>query len=151
MPKKIIYAEDAIDALMEILDRPNHAEFLYTDEICKALEDLPSAQPTQNNTSNALTSLDCIDRQAAIDALGEKPLVWDDLSDFDLGKAAQWSDDVDAIKELPSAQPEIIRCRDCKYYADNSVPQEQMYVCDLDGYRWSPDSYCSFAERKEDE
>ena len=48
---------------------------------------------------------DLIDRQAAIDALGEKPLVWDDLSDFDLGKAAQWSDDVDAIKALPSAQP----------------------------------------------
>ena len=47
-----------------------------------------------------------ITKQAAIDALGEKPLVWDDLSDFDLGKAAQWSDDVDAIKELPSAQPQ---------------------------------------------
>ena len=30
----------AIDALMEILDRPNHAEFLYTDEICKALSAL---------------------------------------------------------------------------------------------------------------
>lgn len=49
-----------------------------------------------------------ITKQAAIDALGEKPLVWDDLSDFDLGKAAQWSDDVDAIKALPSAQPQWI-------------------------------------------
>lgn len=46
-----------------------------------------------------------------------------------------------------------IRCRECKhyYYADNRIPQEQMCVCDLDGDRWSPDSYCSFAERKEDE
>lgn len=35
----------AIDVLMAILDRPNHAEFLYTDEICKALKQLPSAQP----------------------------------------------------------------------------------------------------------
>lgn len=35
----------AIDALMSILDRENHAEFLYTDEICNALEELPSAQP----------------------------------------------------------------------------------------------------------
>ena len=41
----LIDRQAAIDALMEILDRPNHAEFLYTDEICKALEDLPSAQP----------------------------------------------------------------------------------------------------------
>ena len=34
----------AIDALFEILDRPNHAEFLYTDEIHKALSALPPAQ-----------------------------------------------------------------------------------------------------------
>ena len=54
------------------------------------------------------TKDDLISRQSAIDALGEKPLVWDDLSDFDLGKAAQWSDDVDAIKALPSAQPRWI-------------------------------------------
>ena len=40
-----ISRQAAIDALMEILDRPNHAEFLYTDEICKALKALPSAQP----------------------------------------------------------------------------------------------------------
>ena len=35
----------AIDALMAILDNPRHAEFLYTDEICKALNELPFAQP----------------------------------------------------------------------------------------------------------
>ena len=44
MNKDIIYREDAINVLMEILDRPNHAEFLYTDEICRALDSLPSAQ-----------------------------------------------------------------------------------------------------------
>ena len=43
----LIDRQAAIDALMEILDRPNHAEFLYTDEICKALKALPSAQPEQ--------------------------------------------------------------------------------------------------------
>lgn len=41
----LIDRQAAIDALMEILDRPNHAEFLYTDEICKALSAMPSAQP----------------------------------------------------------------------------------------------------------
>lgn len=40
-----ISRHNAIDALMEILDRPNHAEFLYTDEICKVLNELPSVQP----------------------------------------------------------------------------------------------------------
>ncbi len=45
MKDDTIYRQAAIDALMEILDRPNHAEFLYTDEIYKALSTLPSAQP----------------------------------------------------------------------------------------------------------
>ena len=96
---------------------------------------------------------DLISRQDAIDALGEKPLVWDDLSDFDLGKAAQWSDDVDAIKALPSAQPEIIRCKDCKY-SRMTVDGDCKY-CDI----WFPDEaeymdgnyYCGSAERREDE
>ena len=35
----------AVDAFMTILDKPNHAEFLYTDEICKVLNNLPSEQP----------------------------------------------------------------------------------------------------------
>ena len=43
----LIERQAAIDALMTILDKPNHAEFLYTDEICKVLNDLPSAQPEQ--------------------------------------------------------------------------------------------------------
>ena len=45
----LISRQAAIDALMEIMDRPNHAEFLYTDEICKTLNDLPSAQTEWNN------------------------------------------------------------------------------------------------------
>lgn len=42
---ELIDRQAAIDNLMEILDRPNHAEFLYTDEICGVLKNLPSAQP----------------------------------------------------------------------------------------------------------
>lgn len=48
-------------------------------------------------------------------------------------------------------QPEIIRCRECKhyYFADNRIPQEQRYVCDIGGEIWQPDDYCSYAERRE--
>ena len=83
----------------------------------------------------------------AIDALGEKPLVWDDLSDFDLGKAAQWSDDVDAIKDLPSAQPEIIRCRECKHMQKDEI----FHQCWCNGNEVKEDHFCGYAERKEDE
>lgn len=50
-------------------------------------------------------------------------------------------------------QPEIVMCKDCKhyYFADNRIPQEQRYTCELDGDRWEPDDYCSFAERRTDE
>lgn len=59
----------------------------------------------------------------------------------------------DAMKHLPSAKPEIIRCRDCQnyYFADNRIPQEQRHVCSVNGEKWNPDDYCSFAERRTDE
>jgi hypothetical protein len=41
----LISRQAAIDTLMEILDKPNHADFLYTDEIYNALNGLPSVQP----------------------------------------------------------------------------------------------------------
>lgn len=40
-----ISRQAAIDALMKIIDKPKHAEFLYTDEICRVLKALPSAEP----------------------------------------------------------------------------------------------------------
>lgn len=36
-----ISRKQAIDALFEIIDIPKHAEFLYTDEIARALDQLP--------------------------------------------------------------------------------------------------------------
>ena len=50
-------------------------------------------EPTQTNDANVLNALDCVERQAALDALEWK---W-------AGKAA-----IDAIKELPSASPRWI-------------------------------------------
>ena len=56
----------------------------------------------------------------------------------------------DELRKLPSAQPEIIRCKDCKYarltydgsckYCDIWFPDEAEY---MDG-----DYYCASAERK---
>lgn len=46
---------------------------------------------------------------------------------------------------------QVVRCRDCEhyYFADNRIPQEQRYVCDISGEIWKPDDYCSFGKRKE--
>jgi len=48
---------------------------------------------------------DPISRQAAIDALGEKPLAWTE-GEYELGLQQQWESDVEALKNLPSAKPE---------------------------------------------
>lgn len=54
-----------------------------------------------------LSAHDTISRQAAIDALGEKPLAWTE-GEYELGLQQQWEVDVDAIKAVPSAQHEPI-------------------------------------------
>ena len=58
---------------------------------------------------------------------------------------------IQGVKQMDAAQPEIIRCRECKhyYFADNRIPQEQRYVCDIGGEIWQPDDYCSYAECRE--
>lgn len=59
---------------------------------------------------------DLISRAAAIDALGEEPLVWHEDDAGEVAERNQWRRDVAAIKALPSAQPgEDIRamCGEC--------------------------------------
>ena len=60
---------------------------------------------------------DLISRQAAIDAVlhhGEIENHYTDLY-YD-GYCDGVYDSADILKDMPSAQPEIIRCKDCKYY-----------------------------------
>ena len=79
---------------------------------------------------------DLIDRKAAIDAidkLHDKPNAWLECA-------------VEAIEKLPSAQPEIIRCKNCKHYHPNYCAVWIRF----DTIKTKPDDYCSRAERKED-
>ena len=53
---------------------------------------------------------------------------------------------------LPSAQPEIIRCGQCKY-AEVADPEDSQdgYTCQFHrGSIWFSGSYCSWAERREE-
>ena len=47
---------------------------------------------------------DTISRQAAIDALGERPVVWSDNDDYTLGARNQYDMDRLALETVPSAQ-----------------------------------------------
>ena len=93
---------------------------------------------------------DLISRQAAIDALAKfVPYAICDESTESYTNGL--TDAYYLILQLPSAQPEIIRCKDCRYYQDNN-----------DGYphincKWDAnetpdaDDFCSGAERRTDE
>ena len=60
---------------------------------------------------------DTISRQAAIDALGDEPEVWSGKDEYAQGLNNQWHYDVNALKAVPSAQPESFEwCHDCKEY-----------------------------------
>ena len=81
---------------------------------------------------------DLIDRQAAIDIVEFECGEWRGLA----------GTIVKAIEQLPSAQPEIIWCRDCKHYSP--FTDEYVSWCPIIGHKGLPeDAYCFRAERKD--
>ena len=76
-----------------------------------------------------------IKRQAAIDATWFEPSYTDPLNVL--------TEVRDRLKALPSAQPEIIRCRDCKYFAGEGMYCGQNICVQFDHF------YCYYGERKE--
>lgn len=89
---------------------------------------------------------DLISRKAAIDALGEEPEVWIGNNEYEQGLNNQWHYDVNALKKLPSAQSEVIRCKDCKHWLDIDDGRQKHHMCaDIYG-----DWFCADAERRTD-
>ena len=66
-----------------------------------------------------------------------------------------WEPDyaTDRMNELPSTQPEIIRCKDCKYWREykyaNGKPKYLPY-CGFNDIYFREDDFCSRAKRRED-
>lgn len=81
---------------------------------------------------------DLISRQAAIDALGEEPLVWDENDDYDVATRNQWRYDVECIKEVPTAEPE--RKGEWIVYYDEECPQDGIFKCPICGQIISVDT-----------
>ena len=61
---------------------------------------------------------------------------------------------VEMLEQLPSAQPEIIRCKDCKYYHEygyvNGKPKF-LPKCTFNSIYANADDFCSRAERRTDD
>jgi len=100
---------------------------------------------------------DLIDRQDAIDTLltgkeflmrvlDDADVVGQDREKYSWGLGLIESC-INDIEELTSAEPEIIRCKDCKWH------RGQYHCLNTDTYGYGLDDFCSLAERrgKEDE
>ena len=70
--------------------------------------DFEFGQALINMPSAIEQNYDVISRKLAIEALGEEPVVWNDDDAFALGERNQWECDVEAIKGVPSAEPESL-------------------------------------------
>ena len=58
----------------------------------------------------------------------------------------------EAVRNQPSAQPEIIRCKDCKYGSPNGKYGCKCYHYRLyEAHEMKPEDFCSHAERRTDE
>lgn len=103
---------------------------------------------------------DLIEKQAAIDAL-ERTKEKDPKGDIASFYNTITDNKIAVIEALPSVQPEVIRCKDCKnqekfFHKDGRRKDGGYYIygCSLaEGYSHVclDDDYCSRAERRTDE
>lgn len=124
-------------------------------EIMKRIDEQPSEQPDHiadgdkkdDHFREVTKKVDVISRQAAIDAVN----TWFELYVINRTMADTMSVQ-DMLRELPSAQPEIIRCKDCKHYkfSDNRAFGFPVKRCEWTGFEdVDDDDFCSRAERRE--
>ena len=99
---------------------------------------MPDAQPKRKRGKGEEMS-DLIDRKAAIDAICK--------SDCGSGFCGVPCQEVNALEALPSAQPEIIRCRECKCWRE--LPNGCQGFCDVHSAYPTVTDFCSWAERRE--
>ena len=112
----------------------------HTEKDVTRLLSLPSAQPKERTEERMEThACDLIDRQAAIEALDGEITVTGRVNAEAVRGYANLV--CDRIKRLPSAQPEITRCKDCEHWTNDDCP-----------FAWGKveDAFCSYAERRTD-
>ena len=108
--------------------------------IAEDIDELPSAQPELNQAQSRIQSSDCISRQAAIDAFCKE--CYD--TDGEICDRDDVCGTVMILKALPSAQPELIRCKDCKNF--RRWIDTDITFCDFTEGRVCEDDFCSRAE-----
>ena len=96
-----------------------------------------------------------ISRQAAIDVIDAVFQVDPMKSEYAQGIACGAALAKTYVEQLPSAQPEIVRCVECKWFQCNMRPDGYLPqgVDEFECRHWcgscDPTDFCSYAERRE--
>ena len=96
---------------------------------------------------------DMIYRKAAIDALKAKAVpLYKDPGCNDIWERDRTLDNaIDVIRGLPSVEPEIIKCKDCKYMTEHYDTNGIVYwTCHEWDSETDYDGFCHYAERRTD-
>ena len=99
---------------------------------------------------------DLIKRQDAIDAIS----TWDKFGVDERNRLVRWYEGLEpyvklrdvvwAIEKLPSAEPEIICCKDCKYSVHWYRDRRRCFLWHEVGVAVFDLGFCNYAERRED-
>lgn len=92
---------------------------------------------------------DLIDRQAAIDAIRASASKYTGFMEMEM-----YTDDdaVEAINGVPSAQQEIIRCKECENWKPQIEAENRgLGICSFHNAKYvTSEGYCYWAERRTD-
>ena len=124
------------------------------DDVGRDVDRLPSA----HGTNLAEDGTDCISRQQAINALDECYCGGEDSCGEPWVYKENAVEAIQMIEPIPSAQPEIIRCKDCKHFEYdhvenvNGIPlivAHEICMRWSDGVKTSENGYCFLGKRRE--
>ena len=92
---------------------------------------------------------DLISKRAAIDKINERQrkLIYCFGFENDMVKIMNISKSI--ISAIPPVQPEIIKCKECKHWEQESICDGYCSEIEKDGF--DEDHFCGYAERREDE
>lgn len=91
---------------------------------------------------------DLVSRQAAIEVIDAVFPVDPMKSEYAQGIACGAALSKTYVEQLPSVQPEIIRCKDCKYSEHWYRDKRRCFLWVEDGIDVFDDGFCNYAKRR---
>lgn len=133
----------------------------YINKVIGKIKALPSVQSKNEErmekSAQYVPNDDFISRKRAIDAIEAVFPVDPMKSEYAQGIACGAALSKTYIEQLPSAQPEIVRCKGCKFWREHKyakyAKETKRYIpfCGLNAIYTNSDDFCSKGERRTDE